>query len=97
MKKLNNLKYPQKVKPVDNQPPVLDPVEPFFTVEEVFYGTQQFQAATSSLSQSCNPAKYCQKPLVVLEIFSGCSKNYLVAVALLSGKPLNIKTLKFSC
>ena len=50
------------MKPVDNQPPVLDPVEPFFTVEEVFYGSQQFQAATSSLSQSCNPAKYCQKP-----------------------------------
>ena len=25
------------MKPVDNQPPVLDPVDPFFTVEEVFY------------------------------------------------------------
>ena len=32
-----NVKYPQKVKPVDNQPPVLDPVDPFFTVKEVFY------------------------------------------------------------
>ena len=33
---LKNRKNLKKVKPVDNQPPVLDPVEPFFTVEEVF-------------------------------------------------------------
>ena len=72
MKKLNNLKYPQKVKPVDNQPPVLDPVEPFFTVEEVFYGSQQFQAATSSYKQLEPELKFSQ---ILSKAFS-CFGNF---------------------
>ena len=46
-----NVNYPQKVKPVDNQPPVLDPVDPFFTVKEVFYQSTLILSSCKQLNR----------------------------------------------